>query len=78
MSSQRKAILIALEEADEPLGLGPNEIAAAAGLRPDSVRHLLDRLVKDGLVEKVERGRYRSVERSHVHKGVHNEHNSLL
>jgi RecA-family ATPase len=55
-TSERAAILTALEEAAEPLG--PNDIAAEAGMKSANVRKLLGRLVKDGTVQKVKRGRY--------------------
>jgi DNA-binding transcriptional ArsR family regulator len=56
-SAERNAVLEALADATEPMG--PNDIAAAAGMRPVNVRNLLPKLIKEGLIEKVERGRYR-------------------
>lgn len=48
MSAERRAILDALKGA--PGGLAPNAVAKAAGLKPDSVRHLLRRMATDGIV----------------------------
>lgn len=55
-SSERSAILAAIEEAGEPIG--PNDIASAAGMKSANVRKLLPKLVKEGVIEKVERRRY--------------------
>jgi RecA-family ATPase len=75
-TSERTAILAALEEAAEPIG--PNEIAAAAGMKPANVRYLLGRLVKDGTIQKVERGRYQPLYPSHPHNAPHNQQKPLM
>ena len=46
-----------ITEAGEPLG--PNEIATATGMKAGNIRFLLLKLVKDGLVEKSEYGKYK-------------------
>jgi AAA domain len=56
-SNARKAILAAMREVDEPIS--PTDIAAAAHLKRDSVRHLLLKMAKDGLIEKADYGKYR-------------------
>jgi hypothetical protein len=56
-SGERSAVLTAIEEAGEPIG--PNDIAAAAGMRAGNVRRLLLKLVKEGAVEKEGYGRYK-------------------
>jgi RecA-family ATPase len=56
-SHERNAVLDAIQEAGEPVG--PNDIATAAGMRAGNVRRLLGKLVKEGAIEKVTRGRYR-------------------
>jgi hypothetical protein len=76
LSSQRKKVLTALEEADEPLG--PNDIAIATDLKPANVRYLLGQLVKDRLVEKAEYGRYRCVNPSHPSHSPHTQYNPLM
>jgi predicted transcriptional regulator len=53
---ERATILGAISDATEPIG--PNEIAAAAGMKPTNVRQLLRKLVKDGAVSKADYGRY--------------------
>jgi hypothetical protein len=55
-SDQRSAIVEALTEAGEPLG--PNQIAAAAGMRATNVRKLLGKMRRDGTVTKATRGKY--------------------
>jgi hypothetical protein len=55
-SDQRTAIVEALTEAGEPLG--PNQIAAAAGMRAPNVRKLLGKMRRDGTVTKATRGKY--------------------
>jgi predicted transcriptional regulator len=56
-SAERNAVLEALADATEPMG--PNDIAAASGMKSANVRKLLPKLVNEGLIEKSERGRYR-------------------
>jgi RecA-family ATPase len=56
-STERTAILQAMEEAGEPVG--PNDIAAAIGMKAVNVRFLLGKLVKEGVVEKARYGKYR-------------------
>jgi DNA-binding transcriptional ArsR family regulator len=56
-STERNAVLEAIDEASEPIG--PNDIAAAAGMRATNVRYLLGKLIKEGLIEKAGYGRYR-------------------
>jgi hypothetical protein len=53
-SSERNLVLEAI--ADEPIG--PGDIAATTGMKAANVRQLLMKLVRDGLIKKVERGRY--------------------
>jgi hypothetical protein len=55
-SSERTKILEAIAEAAEPIN--PTDIAAATKMKSTNVRFLLGKLVKEGAVEKVERGRY--------------------
>ena len=55
-SHERNVVLDAIREAGEPIG--PNDIAAATGMRSGNIRRLLGKLVKDGLIEKAARGRY--------------------
>jgi hypothetical protein len=56
LTGERKAILTAMQEIGEPAS--PVDIAAMARLKPTSVRHLLLRLAKDGLVLRENYGRY--------------------
>jgi len=53
---ERATILGAIGDATEPIG--PNEIAAAAGMKATNVRQLLRKLVKDGAISKADYGRY--------------------
>jgi NAD(P)-dependent dehydrogenase (short-subunit alcohol dehydrogenase family) len=46
----------AISDATEPIG--PNEIAAAAGMKATNVRQLLRKLVKEGTIFKADYGRY--------------------
>src|SRR5262249_37652999 len=57
-STERAAVLSAITEASEPIG--PNDIAAATGMRSGGVRRLLAKLVNEGVVERVKYGRYRA------------------
>lgn len=68
-SDQRSAIVEALTEAGEPLG--PNQIAAAAGMRAANVRKLLGKMRRDGTVTKATRGKY-ALCRSQGHNAGHN------
>jgi RecA-family ATPase len=56
-SNERKTVLDAIEEAGEPIG--PNDIAAATGMKPVNVRYLLSKLLGDGMIEKAGYGKYR-------------------
>jgi hypothetical protein len=55
-SDERSAITEALTEAEEPLG--PNQIAAVAGMRAGNIRRLLGKMKRDGVVAKTKRGKY--------------------
>jgi hypothetical protein len=55
-SDERKTILAALRDAASPLS--PREVADLTGLSYGSVRHLLARMNKDGVVRKAGPGRY--------------------
>jgi len=55
-TKERVTILEAISDATEPIG--PNDIAAAAGMKPTNVRQLLRKLVMDGAVSKADYGRY--------------------
>jgi DNA-binding transcriptional ArsR family regulator len=76
MTSERGAIVAALEEAAEPIG--PNDIAAATDMKPANVRYLLGRLVKDGIVEKLDYGRYRLLNPSHPSHSPHTQATPLM
>jgi AAA domain/RepB DNA-primase from phage plasmid/IclR helix-turn-helix domain len=56
-SHERTTVLKAIEEAGEPIG--PNDIAAATGMKAGNIRRLLGKLLKEGAVEKAAYGRYR-------------------
>jgi AAA domain len=56
-STERAAVLAAIEEAGEPVG--PNDIASATKMRPGNVRYLILMLVKEGAIEKAGYGKYR-------------------
>jgi hypothetical protein len=56
-STERAAVLKAIEEAGEPIS--PKDIADATGMRDTNVRFLLGRLVKEGAIDKTEYGKYR-------------------
>jgi hypothetical protein len=56
-SNERTTILQALAEADSN-PLGPNEIAAACGMKSGNVRRLLGKLKTDGLVTNPSYGKY--------------------
>jgi hypothetical protein len=55
-SAERQAVLDAVAEAGEPIG--PNDIAAATGMRAGNVRRLLGKLVNEGAIQKASYGRY--------------------
>lgn len=57
MTSERQAILDALEGADEPMS--PQEIADAAEISYTNARQILSRMCKAGDIEKAGRGRYK-------------------
>jgi RecA-family ATPase len=56
-STERTTVLEAIEEAGEPIG--PNDIAAATGMRAGNVRRLLGKLLKESAIEKAGYGKYR-------------------
>jgi hypothetical protein len=56
-TDERKAILDALLDADEPLG--PTAIADAAGMKSGNVRRLIGKMVKASEIVKTGRGKYR-------------------
>jgi hypothetical protein len=56
-SAERNAVLQVIEEANEPIG--PNDIAAATGMRAGNIRRLLGKLIQEGIIEKAAYGRYR-------------------
>jgi len=55
-SDERNAILEAIENADEPMG--PKEIGDALGKPENNIKQLLFKMLKDGEVKKLSRGRY--------------------
>jgi len=55
-SDSRGKILVALSETTEPMG--PQEILTATGLNRQNVDQLLHRMLRDGEIIKVKRGRY--------------------
>lgn len=71
MTSERQAILEALQDADEPLS--PSEIAHAIRMPNQNVRQLLVSMVKAGEILKVGRGRY--LHSDHIQNPDHNDHN---
>jgi hypothetical protein len=62
LTTERAAIIQAVEEAGEPVG--PRDIADAIGMRAQNVRFLLSKLVKDGAIEKAAYGKYRATAKS--------------
>jgi len=56
LTKEREKILDALEEAGTPIG--PNEIAAATGMKAQNVRFLLKKMLKDGLIKNPSYGKY--------------------
>ena len=63
-SVERKAILSALRDIGEPAT--PTEIATAADLKLASVKHLVLKMVKGGLLKKTEYGKYMPVDMARV------------
>jgi hypothetical protein len=64
-SDERSAVLVALKDAEEPMT--PGEIASAIGQRPNNVKQLLFKMVKDGQVAKLHgRGHYVHPDRKDV------------
>jgi hypothetical protein len=59
-SEERNAILDVLEDVEEPMG--PKEIADALGKPENNIKQLLFKMLKDGEIRKVGRGRYRIAE----------------
>lgn len=59
MSSERRAIIEALEGADDPLT--PAEVADLTSMSSQAVRQSLSRMARSGEVAKAGRGRYRAV-----------------
>jgi hypothetical protein len=55
-SDQRKAIIAALVERGEPMGI--NELVAATGMKRNPLELLLGRMVKDALIKRTGAGRY--------------------
>jgi DNA-binding IclR family transcriptional regulator len=56
-SDERSTIIVALEEAgSDPLG--PNQIAAATGMKAGNIRRLLGKMVSEGVVRKAGYGKY--------------------
>ncbi len=62
MTSERQAILDALQDADEPMN--PQEIAIAASMKRNNVDRLLGKMAKATEIRKVARGRYIHPERA--------------
>jgi hypothetical protein len=58
-TKERTTVLQAIEEA-EGKPVGPNEIAAATGMKAGNIRRLLGKLVKQGVIEKASYGKYRT------------------
>jgi hypothetical protein len=56
-STERAAILEALDAADAPIG--PNMIATMTGMRAANIRQLLAKMVEDGTIERAGYGKYR-------------------
>jgi Fe2+ or Zn2+ uptake regulation protein len=56
LSTQRQAIIRALDKAKQPLG--PNAIAAATDMPAGNVRYLLHEMVKRGDVMRYQHGKY--------------------
>jgi hypothetical protein len=71
-TDERKAILDALKEADEPMS--PTAIADATGMKSANVRKLLAKMVKATELEKAKRGKYQHPLTHPDHNG-HNDHN---
>lgn len=70
LTSERQAILDALQDADEPMS--PTDIADATQMSNQNVRQLLVSMVKAGEVSKAGRGRY--LHADHIQNPNHNDH----
>jgi AAA domain/IclR helix-turn-helix domain len=57
-STERAKVLDAIKEAGEPVG--PNTIAGMVGMKAGSVRMLLQKLAKEGVIERVGYGKYQA------------------
>jgi AAA domain/Bifunctional DNA primase/polymerase, N-terminal/IclR helix-turn-helix domain len=57
-STERAKVLDAIKEAGEPIG--PNTIASMVGMKAGSVRMLLQKLAKEGVIERVGYGKYQA------------------
>lgn len=74
MTSERQAILEALQDADEPMS--PTEIADATRMPNQNVRQLLVSMVKADAIRKAGRGRYvHPANADHKEDPHHNDHN---
>lgn len=74
MTSERQAILDALQDADEPMS--PTEIADATRMPNQNVRQLLVSMVKADAIRKAGRGRYVHPDNAdHKEDPHHNDHN---
>jgi hypothetical protein len=76
-STERAKVLEAVDEANDPIG--PQDIAAATGMKAVNVRYLLGQLAKEGEIEKAGYGKYRrsgsvSVEVSVSTNPTHHSH----
>lgn len=67
VSDERKAILHCIEQQGE---VGPKEIADRIDVSHDTIRHLLPKMVRDGIIRKEGRGTYAPIH------NVHNVHNA--
>lgn len=61
-TKQRRTIEDAIREANEPIG--PKDIAAACGMKDNNVKQHLRRMLAEGKVEKVDKGKYVLTSRS--------------
>jgi AAA domain/IclR helix-turn-helix domain len=57
-STERAKVLDAIKEAGDPIG--PNNIASMVGMKAGSVRMLLQKLAKEGVIERVGYGKYQA------------------
>jgi hypothetical protein len=65
-SKQRGSILAVLADADEPMG--PNDIAAAAGMPANNTKQLLHKMTASGEVSKAGRGQYLHPDHQNDHR----------